>query len=203
MLVYVRHGKTALNGGGREERLRGWLPVPLAPKGEEQAQTTATRLAQILPSDPTTFRASDLHRTLQTAQIISDKLGVPFTPDSHVRDWNTGDMAGKKVDDMLPTMQALIKNPDVPAPGGESVNDYRQRFEPLMRQLVAAPGVHLVVGHARGSVILDGIADPEGGKGGDVPVRFLLDRPRLQPGGVMIVNHNWDVKIDNPEEKAA
>lgn len=203
MLIYVRHGATSLNKGGREERLRGWLPVPLSDLGQQQAQDTAKRLASILPADPDTFRASDLPRTVQTAGIISNALGVPFTPDANVRDWNTGQMAGKKVEDMLPTMQYLIKNPDTPAPGGESVNNYRQRFEPLMRQLVAAPGVHLVIGHARGATILDGIADDEGGKGGDVPERFLLDRPRVQPGGVLIINRNWDTQIDNPEQKAA
>lgn len=203
MLVYVRHGATSLNKGGSEERLRGWLPVPLSDLGEQQAQQTAQRLAKTLPGDPTTFRASDLHRALQTAGIISDAIGVPFTPDSNVRDWNTGNLAGKKVEDMLPTLQALIKSPDTPAPGGESVNDYRQRFEPLMRQLVESNGVHLVVGHARGATVLEGIADPEGGKGGSIPIRFLLERPRVQPGGVLIINRNWDTTVDNPVQKAA
>lgn len=177
--------------------------MPLSELGQQQAQETATRLAHILPADPDSFRASDLPRALQTAHIISGALGVPFTPDANVRDWNTGQMAGKKVEDMLPTLQYFIKNPDEPAPGGEAVNDYRSRFEPLMRELVASPGVHLVVGHARGATVLEGIASDEGGKGGDIPTHFLLDRPNVQPGGVLIINRNWDTQVDNPSQKAA
>lgn len=196
----MRHGATSLNKGGNEERLRGWLPVPLSPKGEAQAQYSANRLLKVLPVAPTTARASDLHRTLQTKDIVGKTLGINITPDSRVRDWNTGDMAGQKVTDVLPLMRHLIKNPDEPAPGGESVNDYRGRFEPLMRELVASPGVHLVVGHARGATLLQGMADPEGGKGGDIPVSFLLNRPTVKPGGILIINSKWDTKVDNPPD---
>jgi broad specificity phosphatase PhoE len=200
MLVYIRHGATSLNKGGAEERLRGWLPVPLAPKGIEQAKYTAQRLLKVLPVPPTTARESDLNRTMQTGKIIGDTLGVTVTPDPRVRDWNTGSMAGQLVKDVLPQMQHLIKNPDEPAPDGESVNDYRNRFEPLMRELVASPGVHLVVGHARGATLLQGAADPEGGKGGDIPISFLLNRPTVKPGGILIINRNWDTTVDNPPD---
>ena len=202
MLVYVRHGATSLNKGGTEERLRGWLPVPLAPKGIEQAKATGLRLAQNIPT-PDSARESDLNRTMQTGDIIGNALGIKVEPDPRVRDWNTGKLAGQKVMDVLPELQRLIKNPDEPAPGGESVNDYRQRFEPLMRDLVTAPGVHLVIGHARGATLLQGIADPEGGKGGDVPIRFLLNRPTVEPGGILIVNKNWDTTVDNPSAGGA
>ena len=200
MLVYMRHGATSLNKGGNEERLRGWLPVPLSPKGEEQAKYTAQRLLTLLPGPPTTARASDLNRTLQTKDIVGSTLGIDIQPDPRVRDWNTGDMAGQKVTDVLPEMKRLIQNPDEPAPGGESINDYRARFEPLMRELVASPGVHLVVGHARGATLLQGAADPEGGKGGDIPISFLLNRPTVKPGGVLIINDKWDTTVDNPPD---
>jgi broad specificity phosphatase PhoE len=202
MLVYVRHGATALNKGGSEERLRGWLPVPLSELGQQQATTTARRLAQILPVQPDTFVASDLHRAHQTAQIVGSALGQTPEPDPRVRDWNTGKLAGQKVDDVLPLIKELIKNPDDPAPGGEALNQYLDRFVPTMREKVASPGVHLVVGHARGATILEGIADDVGGKGGDINPRFLLERPRVQPGGVLIIDKNWNTKVDNPEQEA-
>lgn len=199
MLVYVRHGATALNKGGSEERLRGWLPVPLAAKGILQAKATAKTLTQMLPGKPATFTASDLNRAQQTAGIVGKALDLQAQPDSRIRDWNTGDLAGQKVEDVLPLLKGLIKTPDVAAPNGEPLNAYLQRFVPTMREKVAAPGIHLVVGHARGSVILEGIASEVGGKGGEIDPKFLLERPQLQPGGVMIVTPNWDVKIHNTE----
>jgi broad specificity phosphatase PhoE len=147
---------------------------------------------------PDSARASDLTRTMQTGDIIGKALGTTIEPDPNVRDWNTGKLAGQKVTDVLPEMQRLIKNPDEPAPGGESVNEYRARFEPLMRQLVAAPGVHLVIGHARGATLIQGMADPEGGKGGDIPISFFLNRPTVEPGGILIVGRNWDTNVDQP-----
>ncbi len=202
MLVYVRHGTTSLNSNAPEsEKLRGWLPVPLSPQGIKEGQDAGSRLAKVLPGAPTTFRASDLNRAQQTAAIIGQAIGVQATPDSSVRDWNTGQLAGQKVQDVLPTLKHLIKNPDEVAPGGESMNDYRQRFEPLMRQLVAAPGVHVVVGHGRGASLLEGIANPEGGKGVNAPVSFLLERPRVKPGGILVINSKWDTTVDNPPEQ--
>ena len=200
MLVYLRHGATSLNKGGDQERLRGWLSVPLSAKGILQAKDQAIRLRNGLKGPPDSFQTSDLHRALQTSALTSRAIGMDARPDSRIRDWNTGDLAGEKVTDVLPTLQHYINNPDEPTPNGEALNTYRQRFEPYMRSLVDAPGVHLVTGHARGATILEGIADPEGGVGGDVAARFLLARPRVNPGGILIINKNWQTKIDNPLE---
>ncbi len=198
MLVYVRHGATALNKGGSEERLRGWLPVPLSPLGQQQAHETAARLAKALPTDPATFTTSDLPRAVQTSAILGKALGQTATPDTNVRDWHTGDLAGQKVEDALPQLRHLISHPDEPAPNGEPLNTYLDRFVPAMREKVESPGVHLVVGHARGATVLEGIADPEGGKGGQIAPHALLDRPRVQPGGILIINPKWDTTVDNP-----
>lgn len=199
MLVYVRHGSTSLNKGGSEERLRGWLPVPLSEQGTQEAHDAGKTLVK-RGVQPTSFVASDLHRAKQTADIVSKYIGAGYEPDARVRDWNTGNLAGQKVVDVLPKLKELIKNPDEPAPGGEPLNAYLGRFEPTMREKVAAPGIHLVVGHARGATILEGIADEEGGKGGSVNPKFLLERPRVKPGGILIVDKNWNTRIHNPED---
>jgi broad specificity phosphatase PhoE len=202
VLVYIRHGSTALNSQTPgEEHLRGWLPIPLSPQGVKEGQDTGMRLARGLSGPPTTFRTSDLNRTQQMAAIVGKSLGVQATADSNIRDWNTGKLAGQKVSDALPTLKYLINNPNEPAPGGESMNDYRQRFEPLMRQLIAAPGVHVVVGHGRGASLLEGIADPEGGVGQAAPIKFLLERPKVKPGGILMINDRWGTSIDNPAEQ--
>lgn len=194
MLIYVRHGKTDLNKGGNEERLRGWLPVPLTRQGEQQAHDAGEQLSL----RPDTFQNSDLHRAQQSADIIGSHLGMTPTPDPNIRDWNTGDLAGQKVTDVLPTLKHLIAKPDQPAPNGESLDSYLARFVPAMRALVESPGTHLVVGHARGASVLEGIASPVNGQGGALDNRFLQERPRLQPGGVMTIDPQWNIKVKNP-----
>jgi probable phosphoglycerate mutase len=197
MVLYVRHGHTVLNKGGSEERLRGWLPIPLTPEGVQSAHAVGKELSL----KPDTFTTSDLVRAQQTADIIGEHLGMPATPDLRLRDWNTGSLAGQKVADVLPAIKGLIAHPTEPAPGGEPIQDYLDRFIPAMREKVAAPGVHLVIGHARGSAIMEGIASPEGGVGGDVDQKFLHDRPNLQPGGVMTIDPQWGIKMKNPGGK--
>ena len=197
MLIYVRHGKTELNKGGSEERLRGWLPAPLTAEGKQQAEDVASQI----PLQPDSFHASDLPRAAETAQIIGKQLGIAPVLDSNIRDWNTGSLAGQKVVDVLPELKGLIKNPDVSAPEGEPLNAYLARFVPEMKQRVADPGVHLVVGHARGASVLEGIASPEGGKGDQIDQNYLLERPNTQPGGVLLIDQQWNTKVKNPSGK--
>jgi broad specificity phosphatase PhoE len=194
MLIYLRHGKTSHNAGGSEERLRGWLPVPLTAEGIKQAHDAAAQL----PLQPDTFSTSDLPRALQTADIVGQHLGQAATPNSNIRDWNTGDLAGQKVKDVLPDLKRLIEQPDESAPNGEPLNAYLQRFVPEIKQRVGDPGVHLVVGHARGASIIQGLASPVGEVGKNIDEKFLLTRPDVQPGGVMTVDPNWNIKIKNP-----
>lgn len=201
MLIYVRHGATSLNSTDKsQERLRGWLPVPLAPKGLAQAKVAAKQLVKVLTS-VASFETSDLHRAMQTSKIVGDAIGHKATPNPNIRDWNTGKLAGQKVEDVLDKLFFYIDHPDVPAPDGETLNTYLDRFLPLMRQKVASAGVHVVVGHARGASILEGLASKIGGKGGEVDPSFLRVRPAVQPGGILIINKHWDKSIDNPTEK--
>jgi broad specificity phosphatase PhoE len=184
-----------LNKGGTEERLRGWLPVPLTPQGVQQAHDVAGQLSL----RPDSFSASDLPRAAQTADIVGKHLGMAPKLEPNIRDWNTGDLAGTKVTDSLPQMKELIRTPDVSAPNGESIDSYLARFVPEMRKRIEDPGMHLVVGHARGAMVLQGIASPVNGKGEGIDPKYLLDRPDVDPGGVMTIDPRWNVKVQNPK----
>lgn len=204
MLIYLRHGSTVLNNPDRDkERLRGHLPVPLSPQGLDEAHQAAERLARHLVAPVDTFEASPLRRAQQTAEIVSQRIGMPSQPQPALADWNTGYMAGQLVKDVLPSMQYHVNNIHAVPRDGEPISDYLERFVPYVKAAAASPGVHLVVGHARGSSILEGIADPLGGVGGDVAHKFLLQRPNLKPGGIMIVPADWNIKIDNGGERAS
>lgn len=175
--------------------------MPLAPRGVQQVHESATRLAQVLGGAPIqSATVSDLRRALQSADILTQHLGFTFQPNSNLRDWNTGDLAGQKVTDVLPQLQHFIQNPQKSTPNGEPLQNYLDRFVPDVKEKVNAPGIHVVVGHARGATILEGIASPVGGVGGDVDPRFLLERPQVQPGGILVINPHWKTMISNPEE---
>lgn len=190
MLLYVRHGKTALNLGGTKEALRGWLPVPLTPEGRQQAKDAGQNLKGITPD---TFSSSDLPRAMETAHYVGKSIGRSVSPDTNIRDWNTGDLAGKKFVDVKDQLMHLIDHPDEPAPHGESLNTYLNRFVPAMRSRVTDPGLHVVVGHAWGASILEGIASPVGGVGGDIDKAFLKARPNTQPGEALQIPATWDI----------
>jgi broad specificity phosphatase PhoE len=195
LLIYLRHGKTSHNAGGSEERLRGWLPVPLTSEGVKQAHNAAAALGL----RPDTAVTSDLPRAMQTADIVGKHLETPITPDPKIRDWNTGNLAGQKVTDVLPLLKHLVTHPDEPAPGGEPLNAYLARFVPEIKKRVADPGIHLVIGHARGASIIQGLASEVGGKGDDIAKEFLMKRPDVKPGGIMTVDPQWGIKIRNQD----
>lgn len=191
-----------MNKGGSEERLRGWLPVPLSPLGVKQVHESAAKFAQVIGGAPIkSSTTSDLRRALQSADILTQHTGIQFQPNTNLRDWNTGDLAGQKVVDVLPQLQHFIKNPTKSTPNGEPLQDYLNRFVPDVKGKVNDDGVHLVLGHARGATILEGVASPVGGVGGDVDPRYLLERPRVQPGGILVINNRWQTMVSNPEEK--
>ena len=193
MLIYVRHGKTSHNLGGSDEKLRGWLPLPLTDEGRKQADLTGKHLKGV--NRPITFSSSDLPRAMESAKIIGKHIGMNPTPDPAIRDWNTGRLAGKKFESVKHIIFDLIDHPDKPAPGGESLNNYLARFVPAMRKRAMDKSTHLVVGHARGATILQGIASDKGGRGGEIDPKFLKQRPDVGPSEILINPADWYQRI--------
>jgi len=116
-LILVRHGKTVLNSLDDEERLRGWMDIPLDEQGLREAQETAQRIAE---HPIHRIYCSDLNRARQTAEAVVRATQAPivYTPD--LRPWNVGALAGQRVKDILPTLLQLEVDLEMPAPGGES-----------------------------------------------------------------------------------
>lgn len=187
MLVYVRHGETKLNGdkGGSEERLRGWLPVPLTPKGVKQAQDAGDNLKGVPFAS---FSTSDLPRAVETAGHITKSVGQPATPTINLRDWNTGDLAGQKFEDVKDELFHYIDHPDESPSNGEPLNAYLKRFVPYVSSLVESPDTHLVVGHARGTQVLQALA---ANNGNWISPKPLKEKPITDPGQTLIVAPNW------------
>ena len=110
-LFLVRHGETIDNA---RQIMQGQTQGCLNERGREQAQQVAQRLADE-PFDAVV--ASDLHRAIQTAEIIAAPHGLPVstTPLLRERDWGsfTGrfipDLKGEVWPDDIESEQALLQ----------------------------------------------------------------------------------------------
>jgi broad specificity phosphatase PhoE len=132
--VYVmRHGQTAMDMG--ENRSDGWLDMPLTDEGRMHL-IPAQQLLKSIPLS--TIYAPNLRRTQETAEIV--KSGVMSDPnvviDPLARTWNLGVLAGVKKSQGRPRVKLLMSDPDTVPPGGESFNQFRQRFLPWFNDVV-------------------------------------------------------------------
>jgi broad specificity phosphatase PhoE len=150
-LIFVRHGESVANTL-REFSNRGWQH-PLTETGRQQAEILALRLARC---GVTRIYTSPLMRTVQTAEILSAALGVPFEIDEALREYDVGESEGSSD----PTAWGLYHEVDRAwqrgewdrrMPGGESFNEIRARFIPfidgLLAQFSSSDEVIVLVGH--------------------------------------------------------
>lgn len=123
----VRHGDTDANADTPGPELeRGWKSYPLDAKGRSEAKKTAAKLAKL---GIKAVVSSDLSRAKQTADIISDWLGISPTFDRSLRTWNTGKCAGQLKSRTEPHIADLVRHhPDEPCSGGESFDQFCDRI---------------------------------------------------------------------------
>ena len=145
--VYLmRHGEVA-NGG--EKRYNGHIDVDITPRGVEQMHALAEKLAG---TPVAAVYSSDLIRSVKGAEIISQKLGVSFTPLRSLRERSVGKWEGLTAEEIkarfpeeYTAWRADLLNYRPPG-GGECVLDVRDRIMPEYRKLVAAhPGQEIAM----------------------------------------------------------
>jgi len=191
-LILVRHGHTCLNIPGRDERLRGWMDLPLDDQGLREAEEIAERLAEY-PVDA--IYSSDLRRARQTAEVLRRRVGAPrVTTMKELRPWNLGVFCGQRVMDVLPFLNLLNRHPDVPAPSGESFYQFYGRYSRCLTDLLNLAsefaGCIVAVTHVRNVLATQTVI--EQGNPDLVPVRGG------PPTGTLFVverqNGRWEVK---------
>src|SRR5271170_305795 len=169
-LILVRHGHTHLNSAGSDERLRGWLDVPLDEEGLREAATTA-ELLQHYPID--VIHSSDLRRARQTAEVIRRAIRARVVATKDLRPWNLGVFCGQRVRDLLPFLNQLNQFPELPAPGGESFHQFYGRYSTRLNQLLnlaeESSGYIVAITHVRNLLATKTIL--EHGDRDRVPVR--------------------------------
>jgi broad specificity phosphatase PhoE len=167
-LILVRHGHTSLNKPGEDERLRAWLDVPLDEKGIQEAFETAGKLSDYSIDS---IYCSDLKRARQTAQILRRRVKARITPTQELRPWNLGVFGGEKIKDILPFLNLMNDRTDIPAPSGESFDQFYARYAGRLRDLLdvadKSTGCVLAVTHVRN--LLAATIIIQGGNKSEVP----------------------------------
>lgn len=117
-IVVIRHGETALN------RARVVQPqdTPLSPKGVQQAEALAGRMAERTVS---AILCSDLLRARMTAGPIAQVCGVEPEYTELLRERDFGELAGTPYDELKVDLFAEGFHP----PGGETWETFRSRAE--------------------------------------------------------------------------
>ena len=153
----VRHGQTILN---KDKRFRGNANPPLDSTGIKQAQDLADLFASKQISH---IFCSDKQRSTKTAQIIAQSKGCQIHPSEGLRALDVGDFSGqKRTKESEADLQKYLDHPDAPIPGGESLQDFRNRIRPCLQTAVdlfcecGAPPVlvaHSSVVHEVGNIL--------------------------------------------------
>ncbi|MFC6013405.1 bifunctional RNase H/acid phosphatase [Nocardia lasii] len=143
-LLLLRHGQTALSV---QRRYSGRGNPPLTELGREQAARAATTLAA--KGDIAAVVTSPLERARATAQAAATALGAPLRVLDGLIETDFGDWEGLTFTEAAQRDPALhaawLGDPSVPAPGGESFDQVRERVEQARRDLVARyPGQNIV-----------------------------------------------------------
>jgi 2,3-bisphosphoglycerate-dependent phosphoglycerate mutase len=154
LLLFLRHGATALNAAGL--RCGGDIDLPLAELGQRQSAQAAQQLAALRPRVGVIV-VSGLQRTRQTAEIVARLLpGVETVVEPAFNERRLGDWNRRPIADTQAELEA-----GVTPPGGESNAEFTQRIRaavirtlvPRLAQrplLVASKGVARVLGELSG-----------------------------------------------------
>jgi probable phosphoglycerate mutase len=137
-LVLVRHGETEWN---RQGRIQGFhADSPLTSTGRAQALAVAERLGK---EGIDLLFASDLGRTLETAEPIARAAGVQLVRDRDLRERSYGIFEGRTFAEIALEYprdyeRMRARDPQYKSPGGESATEFHERVVLAMERIAAA-----------------------------------------------------------------
>ena len=189
VIYLIRHGRTSLNA---KNRFRGNIDIPLDKVGIKDAEEAVEFLKDI---DPAFLVSSDKKRAVETAKIFGKKFGLEDIQTPDLRAWDIGKFSGQERSDKnVEELQKYIDNPDLPVPGGESLQDFRDRVSPVLEECfdhahevgVGFIFCHSSVVHEAGNIITGNHTS-------------LL----VEPGGIVAIGYSdGSITADNVFKKA-
>lgn len=145
-LYLVRHAETdALTVDGY---MHSDDPIPLTPRGIEQAEALGRVFAGIAASE---VHASPMDRTAHTARVLAGE-GRPLRLDPRLREISLGDLDGAHTREVFAAAPRWLADPDAVLPGGESLNTVVARASAALGEILAASDERDVVVVAHGGV---------------------------------------------------
>ena len=135
VLVLIRHGQSTWN---KENRFTGWIDVPLAEEGVEEAKQVAKKIKGIHFDISYT---SVLKRAIDTLEIIlkENNWHIKIIKNKALNERMYGDLQGKNKDEIKKIYgekQFLLwrRSYDVAPPNGESLKDTAARVIPFFQK---------------------------------------------------------------------
>lgn len=125
-------------------RCHGWTDLPLSETGRTQIARLREYLrAYLRDGQPVAIYSSDLQRSRQTADILTEGQNLRPTAVHALREINFGDLEGCLVDDLPERFPATVAawrtNPATCRfPNGESFQEVKQRVLPTVERLLSA-----------------------------------------------------------------
>jgi broad specificity phosphatase PhoE len=142
VIVFVRHGQTAVN---REGRFQGRLDPPLTELGAQQARLVAQGLAGC---GAAVVLTSPLRRAADTAREIADAVGAPVEIDDRLVEIDYGDWDGQLLGSVSHAQWARWRDDAAfTPPGGESLVAVGERVARFCADRLSADTVVVAVSH--------------------------------------------------------
>ncbi|MFB4169410.1 histidine phosphatase family protein [Virgibacillus sp. JSM 102003] len=180
-ICLIRHGETDWNAS---QKLQGATDIPLNRKGILQAEECAAFLES---SQWDVLITSPLTRAKQTAEIINEKLNIPFAEMAAFKEKSFGDAEG-----MTP-QERLEKFPDKIFPNQEDEQSFKERIMTGIHEINQSYHGSMVLLVAHGAVInsiLGTVSDGEIGSGKTKLVNACISNIYFQ-------EEKWNVKDFN------
>jgi probable phosphoglycerate mutase len=137
LIILARHGETDVIGKRLTGRITG---VHINTRGREQARAIAEKLdADRIGA----IFSSPLERTMETAQPLSEKCGIPVSPHSGLLETNYGAWQGRTYKQLqkLKLWETIHKTPSkVTFPAGESFITAQQRIVATLEEIATVMG---------------------------------------------------------------
>jgi broad specificity phosphatase PhoE len=159
-LLLIRHGQAPHNVEGRWE---GWGDTPLTEEGRRQAEAVACRLGMWMPPIDRLY-ASPLVRAWQTAQPITQRLGVDAIAHDGLREIDFGRVSGLTFEGFRETMPEVYDRwrdrTDLTFrfPGGEQRRGFFQRVARALDEIVQEHPGELVAVVSHGGTLRAALA---------------------------------------------
>jgi len=139
-IYFARHGRSEANLL-KVISNRGWKH-PLTEEGRAQAAALAERLSG---EGITHIYSSPVMRAVQTAEIVSQALGLPFTIEEALRENDNGSLEGRSDDAAWAIYDQAIAawlagETTARIADGETLEDIAERFEPFIHGLICEYG---------------------------------------------------------------